>query len=223
MTARFLIAAVFALSSFDASAAFLYRVTYAIDTFETAGGEPVTEAYRDRCRQYSGRDMNAPSFGCETQVGDEFYGFFTTDIELESLADGNRLVEPSAWVVALGDVYWSLERPYPESDFGYFAGPTVDFWEDGDYENYEEAAIGPGFIVEDGEALGFVGQMFHPNEYPFIDYYVITDVADRFSANDGQFFSALGTYDIIRVAEPSTLSLCFVSLWLALIRRRAAR
>lgn len=220
MAARLVLALALCHLSLPASAAFLYSITYDVQAVTDNVGQPISDAARDFCAN----EWTDPSFPCDLDVGDEFYGYFETDVELESLADGNRLVSINRWFTQYGSVIWDSESPAPDSAFDRFLSPEVDFWPDNVPWSDDTGSM--GFIIQDGIIASIYGGVYGDDEPPWIDFFggsleesdVVGFGPNSFSAFDRLFF-AKGQVTIEQVVPiPAPASLALVLLAMGAIR-----
>jgi PEP-CTERM motif len=77
---------------------------------------------------------------------------------------------------------------------------------------YGLGAIAPGFKVQNGEVVDFVGDFYGSIDFPYVDFYSeYLPAANRFWAYDG-VVGATGTVTITRIPEPATLALLALGL-----------
>src|SRR5262245_23692494 len=90
-------------------------------------------------------DPQLPNFPCGVLPGDQFFGSFSTAVDVSGFADGVYPTIPlDSWMLTIGSNIWDMNLPRPQSQFVGFRDPGL-------------SGINPGLIVSSGAITGFLG------------------------------------------------------------------
>jgi hypothetical protein len=162
----------------------------------------------------------------DVMIGNKYFGSFVVDSGL-LLSDGlNQSGLVSDFFVQFEDVIWSLNAPYPQSQFKGFRGPGG------------LGSASPGFDVLNGDVVNLRGGIYGSADYPFVNFSVDPDepsgpqpgCTGAYCGNAPNAFSTFnpagsfsGSMKIVRIPEPGPMALLMTGLIGFLASRRLTK
>lgn len=138
-------------------------------------------------------------------VGQTFLGRFSVDDSILSTDGRNNTAAIYDFFLPFGNLIYSIGP-----DNTALAGFRNEFG---------LGALAPGFIIENGQVVDLIGDVYGLGDVPFIDWQGFVSQRNRFGAWDG-FNGAQGSLTIAAVPLPSTLALLVLALGVLPFARR---